>query len=379
MTTRAYLSAEKLIIAALLLYLSFRVLIDFIYINDKPGFAKAIFTLISFALIVYNLTKLVNKTDILLFIPVTLMIFYPLAFSQETIGGQIAYDLKVLLIPLVMLACSHLDISFTRLRKWARIVMPLVLLLALAFFLRDFSYNPIKLYGMFDNHPVHPVSQNIAKLSFLFLYGKVYIGMFLLSLLIILNVRSNLIPVFACYLYRNFRTYYKYMLFAMLFVIGLLLFLESLGYEFISIGDILERFINKNRTHGYAGQGLENISSGRTEIWAFYINFIADNYTITNYLFGTGSLEVQGKYPLNAHNDFLNVIINFGMTGLFVLTLLYIEIYKRLEPKYRNYIAFYFVFVFLTNGVMFHQSNILFLLYLRDRHPSRDNNLVTTS
>jgi hypothetical protein len=228
-----------------------------------------------------------------------------------------------------------------------------------------FTFDITKLYKVFDNNPVHPVSQSTAKLSFLFLYTKVYLGFFTLAILIILNVRSNLLPILAIFIYRNLRDYYKYIVFVVLLLVGLLLLASSIDSSFISFEDITNRFINKNRTEGYAGEGIKNISSGRTEIWSFYINYIADNYTSINYLFGTGSLEVQGKYPLNAHNDFLNIIINFGMVGVIIIVLLSIEIYKRVHPKYRKYIAFYFMFVFLTNGIMFHQSNILFLLYLR--------------
>lgn len=365
MNDKTLISTENLIITFILFYISFRVLADFNYIVDKPAYIKAIFILLSLFLIVYNSTRLVNKTDIVLFILVSLMIFYPLAFSQEDFGQQLAYNLKVLLVPLVLLSCSHLDISYERLRRWAQIVIPIVFIIALIRFFSDYTFDLSKLYKLFDNNPVHPVSQSTAKLSFLFLYTKVYFGVFTLAVLVILNVRSNLIPILLIFIYRSFISYYQYILFVVLLLVGLLLLANSIDSSFISLEDIINRFINKNRTEGYAGEGIKNISSGRTEIWSFYINYIADNYTFINYLLGTGSLEVQGKYPLNAHNDFINIIINFGIVGAVIIVLLSIEIYKRLHPKYRNYIAFYFMFVFLTNGIMFHQSNILFLLYLR--------------
>lgn len=373
MNEKALVSTEKIVIAFILFYLSFRLLVDFTYIDDKPGYAKVGFILLSLLLIAYNVGKLVNKTDIVLFALISLMIFYPLAFSQENFAAQLVYNLKILLIPLVLLSCSHLDISFERLRRWAQIVMLVALVIALVLFFSGYTFNLFELYTLFDNNPVHTVSQSTAKLSFLFLYSKVYFGFFTLAILIILNVRSNLLPILAIFLYRNLQTYYKYIVFVLLLLVGLLLLASSIDSSFISFEDIVNRFINKNRMDGYAGEGIKNISSGRTVIWSFYINYIEDNYTFINYLFGTGSLEVQGKYPLNAHNDFLNVIINFGIVGAVILVLLSIEIYKRLHPKYRNYVAFYFMFVFLTNGIMFHQSNILFLLYLRGTNQDGSN------
>ncbi|MEE9351326.1 MAG: O-antigen ligase family protein [Thiotrichaceae bacterium] len=373
MNEKALVSTEKIVIAFILFYLSFRLLVDFTYIDDKPGYAKVGFILLSLLLIAYNVGKLVNKTDIVLFALISLMIFYPLAFSQENFAAQLVYNLKILLIPLVLLSCSHLDISFEKLRRWAQIVMLVALVIALVLFFSGYTFNLFELYTLFDNNPVHTVSQSTAKLSFLFLYSKVYFGFFTLAILIILNVRSNLLPILAIFLYRNLQTYYKYIVFVLLLLVGLLLLASSIDSSFISFEDIVNRFINKNRMDGYAGEGIKNISSGRTVIWSFYINYIEDNYTFINYLFGTGSLEVQGKYPLNAHNDFLNVIINFGIVGAVILVLLSIEIYKRLHPKYRNYVAFYFMFVFLTNGIMFHQSNILFLLYLRGTNQDGSN------
>jgi O-antigen ligase len=143
----------------------------------------------------------------------------------------------------------------------------------------------------------------------------------------------------------------------------LLLLLSAINSDLISIDSILSRFITKNRES--AGGFAENFSSGRMEIWRYYVNYIAENFTVWNYIFGTGSLELQGKYRINAHNDVLNIVVNFGFLGFILLVFIYYEIYKRLHPKYRKYVAFYFSFVFIANGIMFHQSNLLFLLYLQ--------------
>jgi len=362
---KGLISLENAIILFILFYLSFRLFADFIFIDDKPGVIKAGFTLLSLLLIAYNVAKLVNKTDIVLFFFASIMVFYPLAFSQEVVGKQLAYNLKILLIPMVILACSHLEIPFEKLRSMARIVIPIVIGIALIYFFSRFTLNISELYSIFDNKPFHSISQTVAKLSFLFLYAKSYFLFFFLGALILLNVRSNLVPVLATVLFKNFKQYFNYILFGGILLIALLLIASSINPDLVSLDSIFDRFITKNRPQDYAGEGLQNLSSGRTEIWGFYFNYIAEEFTLINYLFGTGSLEMQGKYPLNAHNDFINIIINFGVFGLITLGFIYYEIYKRLDPKYRNYIAFYFIFVFLANGVMFHQSNIFFLFYLR--------------
>jgi len=338
--------------------------LDIIYLKDKPSIMVLIFIILSLLVIGYNFGKLLNKTDIALLIMSSVLITYPLIFSQEVLIDQFFYDLRVVLVPLVLLACSHLDISFDRLRNIGQVVIPIALAIFLFIFFSAYSYNILELYKIFDNNPVHPVSQTVAKASFLFFYGKTYILAFLVGILLLLNVRSNLIPIILILLFRNIKKYYKQIIFFSLLLVGLLLVVGSISGNLISLDDIFSRFITKNRSAAHAGGLAENISSGRVEIWGFYFNYIADNFTVWNYIFGTGSLEMQGKYPLNAHNDLINVIVNFGFLGVLVLAFLYYEIYRRFHPKYRNYIAFYFIFVFLTNGIMFHQSNLLFLLYL---------------
>lgn len=358
------LSVEKTVIAFLLAFICFRIFLDIIYIDEKPILMALLFIALSLFTVAYNFGKLLNKTDIALLIMSALLITYPLVFSQEVLLKQFKYDLKVILVPLVLLACSHLDVSFKKLRDISQIVIPIVLVIFLGIFFSSFSYNISELFKIFDNNPVHPVSQTIAKISFLFFYGKTYILIFIVGVLLLLNVRSNLIPILFIVFIKNIKKYYKQLLFSSLLIVGLLLAASSISSDFISLDDIFSRFITKNRPAEYAGGLAQNISSGRVEIWGFYFNYIADNFTLWNYIFGTGSLEMQGKYPLNAHNDLLNVIVNFGIFGVIVLTFLYSEIYKRLHSDYRNYIAFYFIFVFFTNGIMFHQSNLIFLLYL---------------
>ena len=359
-------SLEDSIILFLLCYFIFRIFSDFTYTSDKPSFVKISFIVLSLILVVYNANKLINKTDIIIVIISSLMVVYPMFFSQSVIEEQILYGLKVVLIPLVIIACSHLEISFEKLRCRAQIVIPFFIAIALVYFFSQFTLNISELYNAFDNNPFHPISQTVAKLSFLFLYVKKYFLFIFLGVLILLNVRSNLLPILSIIIFINFKKHFKNMIFGVFLITAIILVTSSLNTDLISIDGILERFITKNRTQGYAGEGLQNLSSGRTEIWAFYFNYIIEEYTLVNYLFGTGSLEFQGKYPINAHNDFINIIINFGLFGLFGLGLVYYEVYRRLEPKYRNYVALYFIFVFITNGIMFHQSNVFFLLYLRD-------------
>jgi O-antigen ligase len=79
---------------------------------------------------------------------------------------------------------------------------------------------------------------------------------------------------------------------------------------------------------------------------------------------------------LSAHNDLINVFVEFGLLGLIAFFLVYKELYLYLEPRYRSVITFYFIFVFFTNGILFHQSNILFVLYLKS---NKKVNNVTAS
>ena len=372
-------SLENSIILALIGYLAFRIFSDFIYLDEKPMYIQLLFTLTSILLIAYNYAKLINKTDIVIFIIASLIAFYPLLFTQEVAEKQLLYNIRVLLTPLVILSCYHLDISFEKLRALAQLTLPIIIIISFTYLLASFGLSFSELYGLFDNNPLHTNSQIIAKVSLLFIHSKHFFLFLFLTFLIFLNVRSNIVPILAIALFKSLRRHFIYIALGGLLLISLFLIVSAVNPDTISFDSILERFISKNRADNYAGEGLQKISSGRTEIWAFYFNYISENFTLINYIFGTGSLQMQGKYPLNAHNDFLNIIVDFGAFGLFSLGLIYYEIYRRLDYRYRNYIAIYFIFVFLVNGIMFHQSNIIFLLYLRGKSNKNYSSIRNTN
>jgi len=67
---------------------------------------------------------------------------------------------------------------------------------------------------------------------------------------------------------------------------------------------------------------------------------------------------------LSAHNDVLNLFVSFGFLGLAGTLACYFYFYSHLPKAGRLIFAASFSVLFVTNGVVFHQSNVLFALLL---------------
>lgn len=141
----------------------------------------------------------------------------------------------------------------------------------------------------------------------------------------------------------------------------------------LNVSDLVDRFLFKGRVEADV---WNNLTSGRFDLLLIYVDYISTHFSFLDYILGVGNLNIQGVMRLSAHNDLINVFVEFGLLGLIAFFLVYKELYLYLEPRYRSVITFYFIFVFFTNGILFHQSNILFVLYLKS---NKKVNNVTAS
>lgn len=130
-----------------------------------------------------------------------------------------------------------------------------------------------------------------------------------------------------------------------------IIIIALLGYftYYILTGDLQEFF----ELTLYRFQNAENSQgSGRVPIWSAVINALGNN-TIFDWLFGHGYLGV-GKIVRDhtaAHNEFLEIITDFGIIGLLMYVSLHLRIisrmfflYKKKSPYRFSYIASYFIF-----------------------------------
>jgi hypothetical protein len=111
---------------------------------------------------------------------------------------------------------------------------------------------------------------------------------------------------------------------------------------------------------------MYNLTSGRNLIWAYYLNMIADS-SMVQLLFGRGAVWEYGDFEFEGHNDALNLVICYGLFGTALVVVVWTTILSRLESAYRAPCIILFLTLFLTNGVIFHQSNVLLLLFVAGR------------
>lgn len=89
--------------------------------------------------------------------------------------------------------------------------------------------------------------------------------------------------------------------------------------------------------------GEDDTGSGRTKIWSSYIDYMmSDN--IINTFFGRGYISAKRNPELSslnlgwAHNDFIQVMFDYGIIGLFVFCIIIIKFFKySLRMKKRGY------------------------------------------
>ena len=134
-----------------------------------------------------------------------------------------------------------------------------------------------------------------------------------------------------------------------------------------AVNATLDRLEMRNRSVDYGPSDI--YTSGRLYIWKSYIDFYTERSNVFQFLFGHGAVWNEPWWlffmamAVSAHNDALNLLIVCGVFGLGVVTYLYWAVLSQLVKPYRVACILLFIILFLTNGVIFHQSNILFVLF----------------
>lgn len=95
---------------------------------------------------------------------------------------------------------------------------------------------------------------------------------------------------------------------------------------------------------------LEGDSSGRDSYYMFYINSFLDNQSVLRLLFGGGTYYTVKLNGNLAHNDWLELLISYGLLGVSLFFIFWRSLYKYInnlkETDYYN-ISFCFFIIFL--------------------------------
>lgn len=98
---------------------------------------------------------------------------------------------------------------------------------------------------------------------------------------------------------------------------------------------------------------MEGNSSGRDDIFGFFLNYFFSNENGLNFLWGNGAYGTVKIYGIEAHTDWLEMAIDFGVIGLIVFLFYWINVYKnisfaknRISPVFYTAIMMCFIFNF---------------------------------
>jgi len=357
---------SQLVIYSVLLFLLSRIAIDLAWPGSKPTLAVAYYTLFGILLSLYFISKSkigdVTTPLVIFMYPCTLLAGQ--MNSSVDLVDHLQFAMQVY-IPCLFLASS---VNAEKVIHQAALVYKKYLsigVLISVFFSSYFSFKKESLpgqslYDYYLNAPNHVTAQTLLKSALpLISSGTLWvISSFLL--IFILNVRSTILAYLLSLLFAN-----KNLLIKKSFIRKFLLFgAPLLAFLVIQVDwiNVYDRVVFKGLSTDQADAAYI-ATSGRTEIYQTYIRYIINNFGVAEWLFGVGPIWLQEGGPtLSAHNDILNLLVSFGLTGLVGTLLCYLYFFKNLTSTGRVIFGISFSVLFMTNGVVFHQSNILYIL-----------------
>jgi len=340
----------------------FRLIVDLIFVNEKPVLIQMayIFLVSVFCAAVLVNNKVKEAKWLFLFFAISMWTLYR---SDGAILDQFLYNIKIILVALFLLCVPYtkfnIKFSLDLFRKFA------VYIVLIGFAYTIFS-NSMDI-STFDNNPMHSISQVIAKTSLAYIGAPLQYLFAFIYMLYYLNVRSNFIPILIIamvYLVLNVRSRLARFFLVLMSVVTTAELYASGYFDF---------FVKRIIFRGKESMDFYTASSGRDEIFSYYIDYIAERFTLVDYLFGRGSPALRGELIFATHSDLLGLFVNYGLFGLLLSLIMYVCIFRRVSGEYKLFIIFYFIFVALTNGVVFHQSTILLALFFGNKFKASNN------
>ncbi|WP_439392905.1 hypothetical protein ACRQ5Q_26925 [Bradyrhizobium sp. PMVTL-01] len=287
------------------------------------------------------------------------LLIFNLLWIPAEVTPQLYFSVTILLPIIFLLLLSSCEPSvFVGLRRRSLMLgTPLMCGLLLIFLSRGGGSEGDLLTSL-NEQPFHVVAQTIAKFSILLVNQWIGFPITALILLIIINVRSALFGFLLAFLIEKYRSLWNLRAFlVVLGVSGIVVAFMLSNPE--SVDAFVQRVLYRNRDE----LDTFNLTSGRNEIWLYYVEMLKSS-SLWELLFGRGAIWTYGSFSLEAHNDLLNLMVCYGLVGTATVTYAWYVILSRLDPKYRMACVGLFLVLFFTNGVVFHQSNLLLLLFM---------------
>jgi hypothetical protein len=366
-----------MLVNALFLFLMFRCGADILSPGEKGTAVVALYVAVALGLTAIKIaTSGTTRGDMAIGLAVCWLTIVNLLWVPAGATPQLYFSVTVLLPIIFLLFLSRCEPSiFVGLRKRTLIFgTPVLCGLLLIFIFREGEPEADLLTKFGGNagagegeQSYHVVAQTIAKFSILLINQWIGLPIIALVLLAALNVRSALLGFLLAFLIKKYSTF------------NLRAFLVTLAVSVVAIAVVLsnpelvdaflQRILYRDRV--FFEQDTSNLMSGRDEIWRYYGHML-ENSSLLELLFGRGAIWLYGSFPYLAHNDLLNLMICYGLAGTTAVLYAWYVILSRLHPDYRMPCAALFLVLFSTNGVVFHQSNLLFLLFMAGKAQQKE-------
>lgn len=247
-----------------------------------------------------------SKTSVLYLSLVAVCILLSLFMTNGGIGSVVTF-----LAPLLLLVVySHL--YFTKYAR--RILLGLGIVGILILFLYSFQYNAN--YKIYLKTKLNPNTLSMFTMFFFMIvcvFGQFrhklsYLGAFILLILSIYGMynyesRGTTVAL-CCFVLMNMtpkRLYNR----KVFFVFTVLLILAGTAFPFVYLG-----LYKSGYTVKIFGKPLY---TGRERLWSKMFALMSDDFV--KILFGMGSNTALWEHDLNVHNNFFNIIVNFGVVG----------------------------------------------------------------
>lgn len=129
--------------------------------------------------------------------------------------------------------------------------------------------------------------------------------------------------------------------------------LISLAFVFFAITFIFQEqilgFIDNNRTlNRFSNDSSSDISSGRIEIYEKTLSmYFHSSFFQTLVGHGFGAVAIKSPLQMSAHNDFLEVLYDYGIVGFILYLSFHVRIVKELLMAYRKKIDDRYILLFI--------------------------------
>jgi len=350
-----------MLVNALFSFLMFRCAIDILSPGDKGTAVVALYVFLALGLTSLKIaTSGTSRGDMVICAIVLSLLIVNLLWIPADATPQFYFSITVFLPIIFLLILSRCEpLTFVRLRKRTLILgTPVVCSLLLIFFSRMGGLQA-DLLTVLNEQPFHVVAQTVAKFSLLMINQWIGFPIVALILLTVLNIRSALLGFLLAFSIKKFSSFNLRTFLAMLVVSAV-----ATAY-LLSNPELTDAFLQRilYRDRDFFELDASNLTSGRDEIWRYY-GQVLENSSPMELLFGHGAIWLYGAFPLAAHNDLLSLMVCYGFAGTTATLYAWYVILSRLDPEYRTACAALFLVLLFTNGVVFHQSNLLFLLFM---------------